>query len=49
MFMYSLDGKIKMYHSFISDWKEDDLLREPEEVKAMPVLIKPSQERPRIL
>ena len=33
MFMYSLDGKIKMYQTIISDWKNDDLLKTPEEVQ----------------
>ena len=35
MFMYSLDGKIKMYQTIISEWKNDDLLRMPQEVKVI--------------
>ena len=35
LFMYSLSGQIKMYHSFVEPWKEIDLLKEPKQVPAM--------------
>ena len=32
LYMYSLDGKLKMYYSFFEPWKEVDLLHVPKNV-----------------
>ena len=32
LLLYSLDGKINLYHSFYVPWKEKNILKRPEEV-----------------
>ena len=36
LYIYSLDGKIKMFNAFFRDWTKDDLLREPKLVVGYP-------------
>ena len=39
LLLYSLDGKISMYHSFYVPWKEKDILREPQKVPARKAIV----------